>query len=69
MKAKKPNKIEKLWLEASNNGFTILIVSIDGKGHQWICRHPTFGIMFGDAIDVSREEAMAYALEDCLDYL
>ena len=65
----KPNKIEKLWLQVSMKGFTLRLLSIDGKGHQWICQHPTQGVIVGDAIEVSREEAMAYALEDCLLYL
>jgi hypothetical protein len=65
----KPNKIEEVWLKASRNGFTLRLLSIDGKGHQWICQNPALGIIVGDAIEVSREEAMAYALEDCLDYL
>ena len=70
MKAiKNPNKIEELWLNASRKGFMLRLLSIDGKGHQWICQHPTIGVIVGDAIDISREEAMAYALEDCLLYL
>jgi hypothetical protein len=62
----KPNHIEELWLKASRNGFMLRLLSIDGKGHQWICQHPTLCVIVGDAIEVSREEAMAYALEDCL---
>ena len=63
------SEIERLWLEASKRGYQLRLLSIDGEGHQWICQHPTIGVIVWDAIDISREEAMAYALEDCELYL
>jgi hypothetical protein len=62
---KNPNEIQKIWMLASTKGLQLHLTSIGGKGYRWVCTHPEFGFVVGEEPDISEEDAMWQALEDC----